>query len=125
MADKLQEVRAEIVKQKTAERFASIPKNKKYTITYDNGPEFAEYELTGKGTQLDIYFAYPYHSWERGSNENANGLLRQFFPKGSYFGTITQEQIEAATELINHRPRKRHGYLTPTEIFSAVNCALN
>jgi len=125
LADKLQEVRAEIVKQKTAERFANIPNNKKYTITYDNGPEFAEHELTGRDTQLDIYFAYPYHSWERGSNENANGLLRQFFPKGSYFGTITQEQIEAATELINHRPRKRHGYLTPTEIFTADGCALD
>ncbi len=125
LADKLQEVRAEIVKQKTAERFASIPKNKKHTITYDNGTEFAEHELTGRDTGLDIYFAYPYHSWERGSNENANGLLRQFFPKGSCFAKITQEQIEAALTLINHRPRKRHGYLTPTEVFSAADCALD
>lgn len=124
LADKLNTATAEAVKLKTIKRFKSISENKKHTITYDNGSEFAEHELTGQYTKLDIYFAYPYHSWERGSNENANGLLRQFFPKGSYFATITQEQIEAATELINHRPRKRHGYLTPTEIF-AGNCALD
>ena len=124
LADKLDTATAEAVKIKTIKRFKSISKDKKYTITYDNGSEFAEHELTGRHTKLEIYFAYPYHSWERGTNENCNGLLRQFFPKGSYFATITQQQIEAATELINYRPRKRHGYLTPTEIF-AGNCALD
>ena len=125
LADKLTMGTAEMVKAKTIERFKNIPQDKKYTITYDNGSEFAEHELTGKRTGLDIYFAYPYHSWERGSNENANGLLRQFFPKGTYFATIKQQQIEAALKLINHRPRKRHGYLTPTEIFTAGDCALD
>ncbi len=124
LADKLDTATAEAVKTKTIKRFKSISKDKKYTITYDNGSEFAEHELTGTHTGLEICFAYPYHSWERGTNENCNGLLRQFFPKGSYFATITQRQIEAATELINHRPRKRHDYLTPTEIF-AGNCALD
>ncbi len=124
LADKLNTATAEAVKLKTIQRFKSISKDKKHTITYDNGSEFAEHELTGRYTKLGIYFAYPYHSWERGTNENCNGLLRQFFPKGIYFATITQRQIEAATELINHRPRKRHGYLTPTEIF-AGNCALD
>lgn len=124
LADKLDTATAEAVKLKTIKRFKNIAKDKKHTITYDNGSEFAEHELTGRHTNLDIYFAYPYHSWERGSNENANGLLRQFFPKGTYFAKITQRQIEAATELINHRPRKRHGYLTPTEIFFG-NCALD
>ena len=125
LADKLNTTTAEVVKLKTIQRFKGIPRDKKHTITYDNGSEFAEHELTGRCTELDIYFAYPYHSWERGSNENANGLLRQFFPKDTYFAKITQKQIEAATELINHRPRKRHGYLTPTEIFSAADCALD
>ena len=125
LADKLAKASAENVKIKTIERFKNIPKDKKYTITYDNGSEFAEYELTGRHSNLKIYFAYPYHSWERGSNENANGLLRQFFPKGSKFANIKQQQIEAATELINHRPRKRHGYLTPIEIFTANDCALD
>lgn len=124
LADKLDIATAEAVKLKTIKRFKSISKDKKHTITYDNGSEFAQHELTGRHAQLEIYFAYPYHSWERGTNENCNGLLRQFFPKGSYFATITQRQIEAVIELINHRPRKRHGYLTPTEIF-AGNCALD
>lgn len=125
LADKLDTATAEVVKQKTIQRFKSISAEKKHTITYDNGSEFAEYELTGRHTGLAIYFAYPYHSWERGTNENTNGLLRQFFPKGTKFVNIKQEQIEAATELINHRPRKRHGYLTPTEIFSADDCTLD
>ncbi len=64
-----------------------------------------------------IYFAHPYHSWERGTNENCNGLLRQFFPKKSAFTTITQEAIDEAANLINNRPRKRHNYLTPKEVF--------
>lgn len=125
LADKLDTATAELVKTKTIQRFKNIPKVKKHTVTYDNGSEFSEHELTGRYTGLDIYFAYPYHSWERGSNENANGLLRQFFPKGTCFANIKQQQIEAATELINHRPRKRHGYLTPTEIFTAGDCALD
>jgi transposase, IS30 family len=125
LADKLPKASAENVKAKAIERFKSISTEKKHTITYDNGSEFAEYELTGRHTGLSIYFAYPYHSWERGCNENANGLLRQFFPKGSKFANIKQQQIEAATELINHRPRKRHGYLTPTEIFTAADCTLD
>jgi len=74
--------------------------------------------LTEKKTGVTIYFAYPYHSWERGCNENANGLLRQFFPKKTYFAMITQEEIDEACGLINSRPRKRHGYLTPNEVFN-------
>jgi len=70
-----------------------------------------------KKTGVDIYFAWPYHSWERGCNENTNGLLRQFFPKGSPFVNIQQEDIERAVRLINNRPRKRLNYLTPSEVF--------
>lgn len=117
LADKLERGTAEITKIKTIERFKNIAKNKKYTITYDNGSTFAEYELTERKTGLDIYFANPYHSWERGTNENANGLLRQFFPKKSLFAKITQEEIEEACGLINNRPRKRLNYLTPNEVF--------
>ncbi len=73
--------------------------------------------MTEKRTGIEIYFAHPYHSWERGTNENCNGLLRQFFPKKSAFAMITQEQINEACGLINNRPRKRHGYLTPNEVF--------
>ena len=119
-ADKLERATAEITKIKTVERFKRVSRDKKQTITYDNGATFSEYEMTEKETGLDIYFAYPYHSWERGTNENTNGLLRQFFPKKSKFANIEQEQIEKAVKLINNRPRKRHDYLTPREVFYGI-----
>ena len=117
LADKLEQATKEMTKEKTVARFKKVPEDKKHTFTYDNGAEFWEYELTERETGMTVYFAYPYHSWERGCNENANGLLRQFFPKKSLFGEITQEQIQKAASLINHRPRKKHNYLTPYEVF--------
>lgn len=116
-ADKLERATAELTEEKTIERFGKIPTNKKYTLTYDNGSTFASHKETERKTKIDIYFAYPYHSWERGCNENANGLLRQFFPKKSSFAKITQDQINKAAGLINNRPRKRLNYLTPYEVF--------
>ncbi|MCK5416620.1 IS30 family transposase [Candidatus Parcubacteria bacterium] len=121
MADKLIKGLAELTRIKTQERFNKLPKNKKLTITYDNGSIFAEHELTEKKTGIDIYFAWPYHSWERGCNENFNGLLRQFFPKKSSFANIKQEDIEKAVKLINNRPRKRLNYKTPAEVFRQKN----
>jgi len=121
LADKLERGSAELTKIKTIERFKKIPKNKKHTITYDNGSTFAEHEMTEKKTGIEIFFANPYHSWERGTNENCNGLLRQFFPKKSSFAIITQRQINEACGLINNRPRKRLGYLTPNEVFRQNN----
>ena len=121
MADKLSRGLAELTRKKTQERFNKLPKNKKFTITYDNGSTFAEHELTEKKTKVDIYFANPYHSWERGCNENFNGLLRQFFPKKSSFANIEQEDIERAVKLINNRPRKRLNYKTPNEVFHKKN----
>jgi IS30 family transposase len=121
LADKLERGTAELTKAKTTERFKTITKNKKHTITYDNGATFSEYELTEKQTGIEIFFANPYHSWERGTNENTNGLLRQFFPKKSSFATITQRQINEACSLLNNRPRKRLGYLTPNEVFYQNN----
>ena len=117
LADKLERATAEITKQKTIERFSRIPKAKKKTITYDNGSTFASHEMTEKKTNIDIYFANPYHSWERGCNENANGLLRQFFPKKSSFAIVKQNEIEKVVRLINNRPRKRLNYKTPAEVF--------
>ena len=117
MADKLDHVSAENLKQKTAASFARIPREKKKTETYDNGTEFSEYELIQRQTGMNIFFAYPYHSWERGSNENFNGLLRQYFPKGSPFATVTQKDVGRAVRELNHRPRKRLNYLTPYEVF--------
>ena len=120
-ADKLEVVTAEETKLKTIARFKNISSKKKHTMTYDNGTTFAEYELTERATGLEMFFAFPFHSWERGSNENANGLLRQYFPKGMPFAKVKQKEIEVAISEINHRPRKRHGYLTPLEVFYGKN----
>ena len=68
-------------------------------------------------TKIPIFFAHPYHSWERGTNENTNGLLRQYFPKGAFTGTITTSDILKIEAKLNHRPRKRLGWLTPYEVF--------
>ncbi len=117
IADKLNRATAEITKLKTIESFKNIPQNKKHTITYDNGSTFSQHELIERKTGIDIFFANPYHSWERGCNENFNGLLRQFFPKKSSFAIVKQNEIKKVVKLINNRPRKRLNYRTPAEVF--------
>ncbi|OIO45522.1 MAG: hypothetical protein AUJ28_04185 [Parcubacteria group bacterium CG1_02_37_51] len=105
------------IKNIAISRFNSIPKQKRHTITYDNGKEFNGYERIAKETKTSIYFAYPYHSWERGTNENTNGLIRQFFPKKSSFKNTTKYKVQYVQRLLNSRPRKCLNYLTPYEIF--------
>lgn len=116
-ADKLDHATAAHMKEKTIERFKHLPKNKRKSETNDNGVEFSEHEHTATALGMQIYFALPYHSWERGTNENWNGLLRQFFPKGSEFATVTQMDVDRAVRNLNHRPRKRLNYLSPHEVF--------
>lgn len=87
------------------------------TITFDNGGEFAGHEKIAKKLSCDIYFAKPYCSWQRGLNENSNGLLRRYFPKGMAIASISQQEIDAAINLINLRPRKALNYLSPIEYF--------
>lgn len=118
IANRLERAFAEKVRKTTVAEFSKLSKNKVHTITYDNGCEFAEHETTEMWLKIAIYFAYPYHSWERGTNENTNGLLRQFFPKGTDFSKITDFDLQMAVKLINNRPRKRLNYHTPKEIFS-------
>jgi transposase, IS30 family len=120
--DKLDQVSAKHTKERTVSRFKQLPKAKRHSITYDNGATFSDYELTARDLELDIYFAYPYHSWERGCNENANGLLRQYFPKKTPLGQVTQAEIDQAVDEINSRPRKRLNYLTPLEVFKSGLC---
>lgn len=92
-------------------------KNSVHTLTFDNGTEFVEHERIGKALEANTYFAAPYASWERGINENTNGLLRQFFPKKTSFADISTEDVKEAVELLNNRPRKTRGYRTPSELF--------
>lgn len=87
------------------------------TITSDNGKEFAGHEEIAAALGADFYFAHPYASWERGLNENSNGLVRQYFPKGRDFTSITDAEVEQVMERLNHRPRKTLGYQTPNQVF--------
>ena len=89
------------------------------TMTADNGTEFHDYRAVERTTGLRFYFATPYHSWERGSNENLNGLLRQYLPKRTSLAGLTQRRCDALAWRLNSRPRKRLGYRTPAECFHA------
>jgi IS30 family transposase len=88
------------------------------TLTLDNGKEFAQHERIGEALGADIYFAHPYSSWERGINENTNRLLRRYFPKGTDFMTLSENEIQLAVDNLNHRLRKTRGYKTPHELFT-------
>jgi IS30 family transposase len=88
------------------------------TLTVDNGKEFAEHQSLSQAPGIDISFAHPYHSWERGLNEHTNGLLRQYLPKKIPFDTLTQKQLDKIAAKINNRPRKVLGRLTPYKAFS-------
>jgi len=88
-----------------------------YTLTLDNGTEMAYFEEMERRTGATVYFAYPHHSWERGTNENTNGLIRRYLPKKTRFDQLTQEELDRITRRINTRPRKRLGYTSPHAVF--------
>ena len=88
-----------------------------HTITVDNGKEFCEHKAIAAALQTRIYFAHPYASWERGLNENTNGLIRQYFPKKSDFARITHQEVQRVAARLNNRPRKTLGFKTPNEVF--------
>ena len=113
---KIESKDAEIVKLATIEL---LEKWKPFlnTITSDNGKEFSKHQEIATALEIDYYFANPYCSWERGANENLNGLVRQYFPKGSDFNLITQEQVDMVVEKLNNRPRKRHQFNSPNEVY--------
>lgn len=89
-----------------------------HTITSDNGKEFADHELISQELNVDFYFADPYSSWQRGANENYNGLLRQYFPKKTSFENLTSYEVQKAENRLNNRPRKRLGFQTPNFLFN-------
>ena len=95
-----------------------LPPDLRRTMTLDNGKEFAGHPMLTDRLGLDVYFAKPYASWQRGLNENTNGLLRQFFPKRTDFARISRRQVARAERLLNERPRKSLGYQTPSEVFT-------
>jgi len=116
------------VTRKTAESVANAIiklltpfSNDVLTMTSDNGKEFAEHKKMARKLKAEFYFAHPYSSWERGLNENTNGLIRQYFPKGSDFTHITQKDINQAMNKLNNRPRKCLGIKTPNQVFLGIN----
>lgn len=116
MAAKLNDRTSASVNQATGRLFAELPASLRRTLTLDNGKEFARHETMSRRTGLAVYFAKPYAAWQRGTNENTNGLLRQFFPKGTDFTQVSHCQLLDAVDALNRRPRKRLGYRTPDEV---------
>jgi IS30 family transposase len=90
------------------------------TITLDNGLEFSGHKRIAKSIACDLYFAHPYSSWERVINENTNGLIRQYFPKGTDFNQVTDKQVKQVMEKLNNRPRKTRCCQSPNELFNGL-----
>lgn len=108
------------VRKAFARQFNTIPAGLKRTLTYDHGQEMAQHKLFSKNTQMQVYFAHPHSPWERGTNENTNSLIRQFFPKGTDFSKISINDIKKAQDMLNDRPRKTLNFYTPHEVFGKL-----
>ena len=119
LLSKVRDRQAATVREAMTQLFQPLPARLRKTLTLDNGKEFAEHEQLAATTALRVYFAKPYCAWQRGTNENTNGLVRQFFPKGSDMAHVPAKQFEKVQHLLNNRPRRRLGYRTPLEILSS------
>ena len=127
LADEGLAPKAAEAKRKLQAVLASMPKEgqsllefvprRNFTLTVDNGKEFAHHESVAEALQIKVYFADPYSAWQRGLNENTNGLIRQYVPKGSDVRTLTDQQLQLIRDRLNDRPRKSLGFLTPNEIY--------
>jgi IS30 family transposase len=108
------------VRQAFARHFKALPRQLKQTLTYDQGKEMMQHVLFTKQTKIQVYFAHKSSPWERGTNENTNGLIRQYFPKGTDFNVVTKNQIKKVELLLNDRPRKCLGFRKPNEVFNTL-----
>jgi len=108
------------VRKAFAEEFHHVPKGLKRTLTYDQGQEMAQHKLFTKDTDITVYFAHPHAPWERGTNENTNSLLRQYFPTGTDFTKISKGRLKEVQDELNDRPRKTLGWHTPHEKFAEL-----
>lgn len=112
---KLSDKKTSTVTKQFAHHLKKLHPGFRKTLTYDNGIEMANHKWLTKKTGVRVYFAHPYSSWERGTNENTNGLIRRFFPKGTNFNLVSEEKIKSAQDKLNNRPRKVLNYKTPNE----------
>jgi transposase, IS30 family len=119
---KIRKIKGKNAKQIACQIVDALKKEKGriYTITSDNGKEFSEHEYISKKLGIEFYFADPYSSWQRGSNENLNGLIRQYFPKKCNFDDVTVYDVRKVENQLNNRPRKRYGYRTPKEEYNLL-----
>jgi len=111
---------AETVARAFAKEAKKLPKQMKLSMTYDQGREMAEHKLFTKLTGIKVYFAHPKSPWERGTNENTNGLIRQFFPKGTDFNKVSRREVKRAQDLLNGRPRAALNFQKPYEVFNQL-----
>jgi IS30 family transposase len=115
-------LKADTMRRVIVKRMKDLPPALRRSVTFDNGKEFAEHKRLSQMLNLKTYFAMPYRSWQRGTNENTNGLLRQFFPKGTDFTRISHHAVARVETLLNERPRRRLGYQTPAEVLAKRLC---
>jgi IS30 family transposase len=120
LISKLKDKTSEATVQAMEERFKNIPDILKKTVTLDNGPENSAWQSIRKRTGLSPYYADPYSAWQRPTNENTNGLIREYFPKGTDFRLVSEEEIQYVEYMLNTRPRKRLGWRTPLEVLSGA-----
>ena len=114
------------VREAFERELATLPEQMKRSMTYDNGKEMAQHKLFTANTQMQVYFCHPNSPWERGTCENTNGLIRQYFPKGTDFSKVSVEEIKTAQHQLNERPRKTLNWSTPKDVFEKgilLNCA--
>lgn len=125
LAVKLADKKAATMMQQTTKAFRKIPRLLRHTLTVDNGKEFSDFKELEIKTNLKIFFADPYSAWQRGTNENTNGLLRQYFPKGTRLNNVSEKNVAFVVNKLNNRPRKCLNFQTPHEVFSlAIRGAL-
>lgn len=122
LAVKLPDKKAATMTQQTTKAFCKVPRLLRHTLTVDNGKEFSGFKEMEAKTNLKIFFADPYSAWQRGTNENTNGLLRQYFPKGTPLNNISKKEVAFVVHKLNNRPRKCLNYQTPNEVFSLAKC---
>lgn len=118
LLSQVDDLKAPTVRKALESRLAPLPNQLRRTATFDNGKEFAEHERLASAVHLQVYFAKPYCAWQRGTNENTNGLVRQYWPKGTDLTAPSHRAVAAVESSLNDRPRKRLGYRTPREILT-------